>query len=436
MRIGLLFPSLVLSFALTPLGVSAQGANSLENSQAVPVAVAATLPLQSEPATTLTADQLAARISDAKKLLRASVNAPLDSVTLAALDAQTAQVHLLTLPKEIYLERGAEAEAQTSLGHVARVQVERANGVNTAVTIFDATTNRQLLPLVVEYPIERQGRLSEMAYYTSAHPALLSSSLVNEGKSYVRTLLDKAAANLRAEGIEISPEIVDIAEHLCVVEHTDHKRFMAEDRGALFQEILSLYALNQPDTYRYSVSTAGAGGMVQMIPQTYQMVRTEHPNIPLEADFVSGMRNHSNALTAMLLYMQDTWNGLSASTEVRDALSSGIATEAELVAAGYNSNPVRLPLYLKRGGSEWRSLIPAETQMYLAIYGSLDNLIPLGERAGNQSNATVSKGTTAIVAVRQNLSLTNFRSSISKLIPVLLSERILESSSLLLSSVR
>lgn len=431
-----MFPSLVLSFALTPLGVSAQGANSLENSQAVPVAVAATLPLQSEPATTLTADQLAARISDAKKLLRASVNAPLDSVTLAALDAQTAQVHLLTLPKEIYLERGAEAEAQTSLGHVARVQVERANGVNTAVTIFDATTNRQLLPLVVEYPIERQGRLSEMAYYTSAHPALLSSSLVNEGKSYVRTLLDKAAANLRAEGIEISPEIVDIAEHLCVVEHTDHKRFMAEDRGALFQEILSLYALNQPDTYRYSVSTAGAGGMVQMIPQTYQMVRTEHPNIPLEADFVSGMRNHSNALTAMLLYMQDTWNGLSASTEVRDALSSGIATEAELVAAGYNSNPVRLPLYLKRGGSEWRSLIPAETQMYLAIYGSLDNLIPLGERAGNQSNATVSKGTTAIVAVRQNLSLTNFRSSISKLIPVLLSERILESSSLLLSSVR
>ncbi|OLE52258.1 MAG: hypothetical protein AUG51_18965 [Acidobacteria bacterium 13_1_20CM_3_53_8] len=431
-----MFPSLALIFALAPLAARAQGTNSLENSQVASVTAVAPPVINAQPVSALSTDELSARIADAKKLLKANAaSTSLDSVTLAMLDAQTAQFQLLNLTKEVYLQRGAEAIAQTSLGHTARVSIERANGVNTAVTVYDTTLNRQLLPLVVQYPIERQGKLSEMAYYTSAHPALLSSSLVSEGKSYVRTLLDNAADNLRSEGVEISPEIVDIAEHLCIVEHTDHKRFVAEDRGALFQEILSLYALNQPDTFRYSISTAGAGGMVQMIPQTYQMVRAQHPNVPLEADFVTGMRNHSNALTAMLLYMQDTWNGLAKSEDVQDALRSGLATQAELVSAGYNSNPVRLPLYLRRGGSEWRSLIPAETQMYLAIYGSLDHLIPLGERTSNQAGSTVGKGSSAIVAARQNLSLMNFRSSISKLMPVLLSEQILESSSLLLRSV-
>lgn len=422
-----MFPSLLLCLALAPMVARAQSVNSLENSQSAPAVV------EAQPH--LSPEELAARIADAKKLLKSKSATPLDSVTLAMLDAKTEQLQLLTLTKELYLQRGAEIVAETSLGHTARVQIERANGVNTAVKVFDVNANRQLLPLIVEYPIERQGRLSEMAYYTSAHTALLSSSLVDEGKSYVRTLLDDAAARLSSEGVEISPEIVDIAEHLCIVEHTDHKRFMAEDRGALFQEILSLYALNRPDTYRYSVSTAGAGGMVQMIPQTYQMVRATHPNVPLEADFVTGMRNHSNALTAMLLYMQDTWNNLSKSEDVQQALQSGLATEPELVAAGYNSNPTRLPSYLKRGGSEWRTLIPGETQMYLAIYSSLDNLIPLGERASNQTAKVTNGPSSSASAARQSLSLTNFRSSISRLIPVLLSQPVLESSSFLLKGM-
>ena len=113
--------------------------------------------------------------------------------------------------------------------------------------------------------------------------------------------------------------------------------------------------------------------MIQMIPRTYQGIRQNHPGIDLNPDFVAGMRDHANALEAMLLYMQDTWKGLQQNTEVQDALRSGVATKPELLAAGYNSNPLRLPTYLKKGGSAWRTLIPAETQMYLAIYSSVDS---------------------------------------------------------------
>ena len=149
----------------------------------------------------------------------------------------------------------------------------------------------------------------------------------------------------------------------------------------IFDEIFALYALNELNTYRHSVSVAGAGGMVQMIPPTYQMIRRMHPGIGLNPDFVYGMRNHGNALEAMLLYVLDTWKLLAANEDVSEALRTGIATWPELMAAGYNSNPAKLPRYIREGGSAWRTLIPRETQMYLQIYRSLDTLVPMKPRS-------------------------------------------------------
>ncbi|HYG09520.1 MAG TPA: hypothetical protein VD835_06070, partial [Pyrinomonadaceae bacterium] len=181
------------------------------------------------------------------------------------------------------------------------------------------------------------------------------------------------------------PEVLDMAERLCLVEHVDHQRFRTESRLALFNEIYALYALNELDTYRYSVSTAGAGGMVQMIPWTYQMLRQRYPAVGLNPDFVLGMRNHGNALEAMLLYIRDTWSDLLLNQTIANALASGIATPADLIAAGYNSNPAKLAGYIRRGGASWRTLIPRETQMYLQIYQSLESVTPIKARAKQPS---------------------------------------------------
>ena len=327
------------------------------------------------------------RIGEAKRLLISRNSVQRDLVNLAALDPYTSQINILSLPKEQFLVQGADLNATTQLGLAVHVHIVSANGVNTAVTITQTANGRALTPLVVEFPIVRDGVFNETAYYTSAHPALRSDEMTSAGKTYLRTMLEAAAAELDLNDIPIEPDIVDVAEHLCIVEHTDHKRFLNEDHAMLFPEILSLYALNQGNTYRYSVSSAGAGGMIQMIPQTYQAIRQQHPNVRLEADFVTGMRDHANALKAMLLYMNDTWVNLQHQTEVQDALRNGIATKTELLAAGYNSNPTRLAGYLKNGGVAWRTLIPAETQMYLAIYGSLDSSVQFGQKENAQARA-------------------------------------------------
>jgi|SRR5918911_5536611 hypothetical protein len=327
------------------------------------------------------ASKVRSRISEAKRQLAAAGAPGLNFVRLAAEDPLDARIHLLTLSKDTFLTKDAEAVLTTSLGSTVRLHVVRANGVNTAVDIYDNATGRQLSPLAVQYPIVRNGVVSEMGYYTSAHPAIESPEVMQDGRDYVHRMLNLAASRLEEKGTKVAPEIIDVAEHLCIVEHTDHKRFQTEDRGALFNEITTLYSLNVGDAYRYSVSTAGAGGMVQMIPSTYELIRQKYPQANLNPDFVAGMRDHENALEAMLLYMQDTWSYLLRQEQVTRALDSQVATPAELLAAGYNSNPVRLSRYLERGESNWRSLIPRETQMYLQIYAAVDSLVPMNPRS-------------------------------------------------------
>jgi hypothetical protein len=329
------------------------------------------------------------RINEAERLMKAhpvptAMTPSLEYVTLAALLPETSQIHLIRINKQTFLQKGSEVSAISTLGLPVQVRIVRANGVNTAVTIFD-DKNRSLSPLVVEFPIERNGVFREMAYYTSAHPALLSPDLMKTGQTYVNSMVDLAARRLRDRGNPIAPHLIDIAKRLCIVEHVDHDRFRSENRIALFEEIYTLYALNELETYRYSVSSAGAGGMVQMIPWTYALMRQRHPGVGLNPDFVAGMRNHGNALEAMLLYMQDTWNDLSVNEDVQAALTAKEATPTEIIAAGYNSNAAKLPGYIRRAGPGWRSLIPRETQLYLQIYQSLDSLMRARENHAPKS---------------------------------------------------
>jgi hypothetical protein len=334
----------------------------------------------------LTPSVIQARISEAQRLLKtkpmptAALTTPsIEFVTIAALDRTTSKTHLVTISKKTFLTKGAEVTMSSSYGVPLTIRILRANGVNTAMTIV-TPEGKALVPLTIEYPIERNGAFRELAYYTSAHPELLSKELTRSGQLYVRNMLELAARKLRDKGITISPMIMDVAERLCLVEHVDHERFRNENRLALYDEIYSLFALNEFETYKYSVSTAGAGGMVQMIPWAYNLQRQRYPGIGLHPDFVIGMRTHSNALQAMLLYMKDVWVDLTANEDIQFALSTKLATPSELLAAGYNSNAAKLPGYIRRGGDTWRTLIPRETQMYLQIYKSFEGLVPMKTR--------------------------------------------------------
>jgi len=302
-----------------------------------------------------------------------------DVIRIAFYDYKTAQIDYIVMMKTAFLAKNTETATTTANGKYVKVKNIRANGVNTPILIID-TENKAHLPLMVQYPVERDGKFYEMAFYISTHPGIVTPEVVNAGKIYIRNILDVARENLRKKSVYISPQTTDMAERLAIVEHVDHLRFRTEYPPNIFNDIYALYALNEGQTYRYSVSSAGAGGLVQMIPSTYRMVRSRYYNINLMPDFVEGMRNHVNAAQAMLLYMQMTWDDLIISDTVSAAIESGIAKPAELMSAGYNSNPAKLAGYIRRGGANWKNLIPRETKIYLQINASMDKYVSVNPR--------------------------------------------------------
>ncbi|HEX8292910.1 MAG TPA: hypothetical protein VF570_14225, partial [Pyrinomonadaceae bacterium] len=204
------------------------------------------------PSSNPSTERMRGRISEAKRELKRLPADSLDSVTLAVADP-SGDVQTVKASKEDFLQKDGEFTAVSSAGEPLKVSVVRPNYVNTAVRVTDAG-GRELQPLVVRYPVEKDGKLKEVAYYTSAHPAVENKEVVRAGGEYVRERLDEAARRLAAIGERIDPAVIDVAERLCHVEHTDHKRFLSEDSASLFDEIRTLYALNGGDTYRYSVS--------------------------------------------------------------------------------------------------------------------------------------------------------------------------------------
>ena len=300
-------------------------------------------------------------------------------VRIAYYDFRDKSVNYIVISKDSFLTPNAMTFAVSSNGRQVTQTTLRANGVNTPMIIKDENGQPQL-PLLIQYPVEKGGRYVETAYYMSTHPGIVTPEVVNAGRFYVHNVIEIARDQLRAKGYFIQPKVADIAERLATVEHVDHLRFRTEFQPNIFNDIFTLYALNEGQTYRYSVSSAGAGGMVQMIPPTYRMIRSRYPNAALMPDFVEGMRNHVNATEAMLLYMQMTWNDMAVSPAISSAMATGLATQEQLMAAGYNSNPARIPGYINRGGPSWSFLIPRETQIYLQIYSSLERSVYVAPR--------------------------------------------------------
>ena len=304
---------------------------------------------------------------------------PTEVVRIAFEDRRTRALDYIVMSKDAFLSTGGDKDTTSQNGKQLKVRTIRGNGVNTPIMILDAN-GTAMQPLLVQYPVIRNGQYMETAYYMSTHPGLVTSEVVNAGRYYVRNVVEIARDRLKEKGVTIQPKVADIAERLAGVEHVDHDRFRNEYQPNIYNDIYTLYALNEGQTYRYSVSSAGAGGMVQMIPATYRMVRGWNPNVPLNPDFVEGMRNHVNATQAMLIYMQRTWNDLISNPTIADAVASGIATQDQLMAAGYNSNPAKLAGYINRGGANWTSLIPRETKIYLQIYESMEKYVPIASR--------------------------------------------------------
>lgn len=350
------------------------------------------------------------KLPEARRVLENDCELDNFTVGISLLDRKSGKIRFVKMSKDSFLTLGYTEEYRVG-DETISIRVDHPNYVNTKLAV--TSQKSQYLPLTIKYPIIKGGSLKEMAYYTPAHRALQPFEFAKAGQEYIEQTIEKAALSLKKSGIQVSEKIRELAKLLCIVEHIDHTRFRNEESESLFREVQTLYALNKGETYRYSVSSAGAGGMVQMIRSTYKEIRNAFPDISLIQDFEAGMINHQNAARAMLLYLKRYNEFFLDKQIVNDAIDTGLATEEELMAAGYNSNPVNVPKKLAYGKG-WKYYLPKETQVYLSILHALDSSITTGPLSAAERNQYAVYKPKASVRSRHSATRNRSKLTISK----------------------
>jgi hypothetical protein len=285
-------------------------------------------------------------------------------IVLAVYDPATTNIALVL---------GKQKDKAMTFNH-SNVQVSLAkfNGVNS---LFKVTNPAGGTVLALKYLITptEQGSKDAIAHgayeavYTPFSAGLMTAEVSEHGANYIQTLVNQAAqeiGNIPSSSqpgkkiVEvITPELV---RALMYAEHIDTTEFLnSRDTQSTIQKVNTLFAGNEGDTYKYSVSSAGARGLAQFMPGTYQALVGRHPQANLNPSFVAGMNDHVNSVKAMYLLLDDYSAG------VKDRASTAYipAHAFEYAAAAYNGGVTRIAKAAVLFGANWFYGQPSEASL-------------------------------------------------------------------------
>jgi hypothetical protein len=256
-------------------------------------------------------------------------------VTLAVWDKETGNVDLV---KGIKDGRGL---ALTSASP-SNIIVKSSNWINSDYQSQDPTH----LVVAVRYPIHhevKQGSKAiayetEQAVYTPYSTTLHQPEVIARGKKVVDDLVASALTDLRARGIKsraqpdkLVADVIDtdLLTSIAVIEHADSAALRRDPAGTI-DRVYATIGLNPGVAYNYSRSSAGALGLFQFIPSTYNSLAKQ--GYGLKPVFEDGMRDHQNAMKAAAIYMDIILAQYPAAVR---AANTDFKT-FEYIAAGYN----------------------------------------------------------------------------------------------------
>lgn len=248
----------------------------------------------------------------------------------------------------------------------------KTNGVNTQFAVVEPQG-------YVVYALRRvvtSGDSYREVVYTPYVEALDTPMVREYGKAYLQLLTQEVYRELEGRKIRslVSREAYvhervpqEVIENLIVIEHIDHERFETEPMVGLVREVYTILGVNLGLAYNYAKSTAGARGLLQVIPSTYAGMQRKYPEAGLVSDFVHGMTDHHNAIKAAIL-LADHDVGIIPKTmhrsqllEVRNRLKY-----QDYVASAYNGGPSRSVRLLLSGKDHVHDNPNPENRIYVA----------------------------------------------------------------------
>jgi hypothetical protein len=198
--------------------------------------------------------------------------------------------------------------------------------------------------------------LSE-AVYVPYSQDFAAPEVLAYGADYINGIISQAAIELKdhqsfaVPGENMTQAIPpSLIKALVYAEHTDTNQVLnSNNPQGTIDQLNILFALNEGDAYKYSVSSAGARGIAQFLPTTYGSLAKRHPEAELIPDFASGMSDHENSIKAMYLLLDDY------AGTVRLQASQGFAAGRvfDYGAASYNAGTPRVAKAVNMFGASW-----------------------------------------------------------------------------------
>jgi hypothetical protein len=240
------------------------------------------------------------------------------------------------------------------------ISMRRENGINTDFACISPAGGRVL---AVKYPISNEGNRFGTdepvieAVYTPYSGEIKTEEVIKKGVEVQEHFIRKAYAKLAdrkvlsqafagQKVVDVIP--VEVLQVLLVNEHIDPGEFRTVGlTQALVERVLTVIATNEEKAYAYSVSRAGARGLVQMIPSTYALIANKYPTAGLMRDFSRGMADPVNAIMAQVLLCDADWQTIRTRSDI-PAERIG-----PYLAAAYNGGVGRVLSILAHNETDW-----------------------------------------------------------------------------------
>jgi hypothetical protein len=241
-----------------------------------------------------------------------------------------------------------------------QLYVRRENGLNSDIS---CVTPAGAKVLALKYPISNEnGRfgVSEpvvQAVYTPYSGEIKTEEVIKHGIKVQSEFIDKAYSHLKERKIysrafegKLVTDVIpkDICTVLLMNEHIDPGEFKNESNAkALVERVLTIIGTNRDKSYCYSISSAGAHGLVQMIPSTYRRMESLYPSAGLASNFAVGMCDPVNSIMAQVLLCDSDWHSMRAHGEIP------VGRVGPYLAASYNGGVGRVISCLSHDEANW-----------------------------------------------------------------------------------
>ena len=238
--------------------------------------------------------------------------------------------------------------------------VRRDNGINSDIAVIEPSGGKVL---AVKYPVSNEGGRfgpgpdTIEAVYTPFSPEIRTDEVIARGIKVQAEFINRAYARLKERRVESAafpnqrvPDVIprDVLTVLLMNEHIDPTMFKSPGMTkSLVEQVLTIIGTNGEKAYAYSISPAGARGLVQMMPSTYARLAVKYPAAGLMPSFAMGVGDPVNAIMSQILLCDSDWDAIRTRTDIP------AERVGPYLAAAYNGGVGRVLTILDYEKTEW-----------------------------------------------------------------------------------